>query len=221
MIITETILGALKKAVEKAGNPSKFAKLLPGIKQTTVRNWLLGITKTISDDNWRILEPYLHEYLSDIAMMHYLLDEIGPDQELGNLLVEWTSMRPDIKQKINLLTAEAADWSVDMHLLDEAGFNVLEGDTKEALLKKYGGIEGLRNACNMADDDGKEIYDEISKLAIKSAGGAAWLMSRFNSVDGVLEYLYNTGFFDGSSDFESKLKEKLQSLQPKKKPQRG
>lgn len=217
MIITETILGALKKAVEKAGNPSKFAKTLPGIKQTTVRNWLLGITKTISDDNWRVLEPHLHEFLSDLAMMHYLLDEIGPDKELGDLLVEWSCMRPDIKKKINLLTAEAADWSADMHLLDEAGFNVLDSDTREVLLKKYGGIEGLRKSCNMAKNGGKEIYDEISKLAIKSSGGAAWLMSRFDSVEGVLEYLYNTGFFDGSSDFESNFKEKLLALQSKKR----
>ena len=63
MIITDPILKALKKAVEAAGNPSQFARYIPGLKQTTVRNWLLGITKSISDDNWQKIEPILAPYL--------------------------------------------------------------------------------------------------------------------------------------------------------------
>ena len=61
--ITPPILEALKMAVTVAGNPSQFANKIPGIKQTTIRNWLLGITKTISDENWQKVEPLINQWL--------------------------------------------------------------------------------------------------------------------------------------------------------------
>ena len=61
--ITPPILEALKMAVTVAGNPSQFANKIPGIKQTTIRNWLLGITKTISDENWQKVEPFINQWL--------------------------------------------------------------------------------------------------------------------------------------------------------------
>jgi len=63
MNITEPILDALKKAVDEAGNPSRFAKKLPGIKQTTVRNWLQGITMSIPEENWEKVYPLLERWL--------------------------------------------------------------------------------------------------------------------------------------------------------------
>lgn len=63
MEITPILLQRLEQAVEKAGNPTKFAKLLPGIKQTTVRNWLLGITKSISEENWKKVSFAINQLL--------------------------------------------------------------------------------------------------------------------------------------------------------------
>ena len=186
MIISKTILNALKRAVNEAGNPSKFAARLPGIKQTTVRNWLLGITKTISEENWKKLLPLLQEELADMDEMHYLIDEIGPDKDLYWLLAEWNGMKESIKAQIIHLIYEAQSWSSDIHRLQEAGLDVLSPEEKQAFLNKYGGLENLVKACNQAPDDGESIYSEISTLAIKSPDGKDWLLKKYEKLKNLL-----------------------------------
>jgi len=65
MIIDKTILKALKKAVKESGNTYKFSLKLEGIRQTTVRNWLLGKSPSISDKNWAKIKPLIDKYLPD------------------------------------------------------------------------------------------------------------------------------------------------------------
>ena len=178
MLITESVLNALKRAVEKAGNPSKFAAKLPGIKQTTVRNWLLGITRTISAENWEKVSPLIQDELSDMEDMHCLIEDIGPDKDLWTLLVEWQDMRDDIKQKIIALTTEAMYWNADMSKLSEAGFDVLRPEIKKELLNKYGGLTGLVDRWNASNDDGEAIRQEITKLALQSSEGVQWFLKK-------------------------------------------
>ncbi|MEA4862704.1 MAG: hypothetical protein VB042_05300 [Victivallaceae bacterium] len=64
MIITDEIKQALANAVSSAGNSNKFSELLDGISQTTVRNWLIGKTRSISDHNWEQIHPHLQSYLT-------------------------------------------------------------------------------------------------------------------------------------------------------------
>ena len=100
MIISNTILKALQRAVTRAGNPSKFADKLPGIRQTTVRNWLLGVTKTISEDNWRKVYPLIRGEVPELEEMHNYIDRIGHDGDLLALLSIWGKMSSDEKAKI-------------------------------------------------------------------------------------------------------------------------
>ena len=100
MTITHTILKALNRAVERTGNPSKFAAKLPGVRQTTVRNWLMGITKTISEENWRKVCPLIKEELPELDEMHHHIDQIGHDGDLLALLSTWDKMSSDAKAEI-------------------------------------------------------------------------------------------------------------------------
>ncbi len=58
MIITDEIKEALKKAISGASNPYQLATLV-GVRHTTIRDWMNGKTKSISDGNWSKLQPYL------------------------------------------------------------------------------------------------------------------------------------------------------------------
>jgi len=54
---------ALKKAVEDAGNVYKLSQKFEKIRHTTIRDWLSGKTKSISDENWDAVYPVIEEFL--------------------------------------------------------------------------------------------------------------------------------------------------------------
>lgn len=64
MKINDTIKKLLERLVVENGNPYRFSKKLDGISQTTIRNWLIGKTNSISDENWGKLYPLLEDCLS-------------------------------------------------------------------------------------------------------------------------------------------------------------
>lgn len=68
MIITDEIRDAIKKAVAIEGNPYRLSKKLPGIRHTTIRDWLSGKTKSISDENWSILYYALDDIFQNNGM---------------------------------------------------------------------------------------------------------------------------------------------------------
>ena len=59
MKIDGHIRAAIKKAANEAGNPYRLSLKLSGIRHTTIRDWLNGKTRSISDDNWARLRPIL------------------------------------------------------------------------------------------------------------------------------------------------------------------
>lgn len=110
MQITENILCAIKKAVENAGNPYRFSQSLEGIRHTTVRDWLSGKVKSISDGNWEKLYPRISRWLPArktskdhaIILSHELLelgkkieacDDYPNNKELDDLVSEYIAIR--------------------------------------------------------------------------------------------------------------------------------
>ena len=67
MIISEKIRKALRHAVEISGSTYSLSKVL-GIRHTTIRDWLSGKTKSISDGNWEKVRRVMENL---------------PDEELG------------------------------------------------------------------------------------------------------------------------------------------
>ena len=63
MIITDDIRAALRSAVEDAGNVYKLSLKFGKIRHTTIRDWLSGKTKSISDENWQTVYPAIEEFL--------------------------------------------------------------------------------------------------------------------------------------------------------------
>lgn len=64
MIINDNIQAAIRNAVEDAGNVYKLSIKLGKIRHTTIRDWLSGKTKSISDENWQIVYPVIEEFLN-------------------------------------------------------------------------------------------------------------------------------------------------------------
>lgn len=65
MIITEEIRNALKQAISIVGNPYQLSKRLEGIRHTTIRDWISGKTKSISDENWEIVRDIVGDILNE------------------------------------------------------------------------------------------------------------------------------------------------------------
>ncbi len=63
MIITEDIKNALASAIRDAGNPYRFSMRLDNIRHTTIRDWISGKTKSISDENWQKIYPLISRWL--------------------------------------------------------------------------------------------------------------------------------------------------------------
>ena len=63
MYVTEKIIDALNKAIIAAGSQNEFY-LHSGVSQQNISGYLSGKTKTIKDDTWVKLEPFIRPYLS-------------------------------------------------------------------------------------------------------------------------------------------------------------
>lgn len=97
MKIDDRIQSALREAIEEEGNIYRFSLTLKGIRHTTIRDWLNGKVKSISDENWEKLYPVIHPYLFDDPDEH-------PEEITGYRLS--LSDDPEIKKdnsKINML----------------------------------------------------------------------------------------------------------------------
>lgn len=79
MIITNEIREAIQKAVEIAGNPNQLSKRMEGIRHTTIRDWLSGKTKSISDENWKKLYPVLDDIFAHEGEFVPVDDEYIPN----------------------------------------------------------------------------------------------------------------------------------------------
>lgn len=101
MIINDDIRTALRSAVEDAGNVYKLSMKFGKIRHTTIRDWLSGKTKSISDENWQIVYPVIEEFLDGkVDLSEYdpddLRNKVGlrfdrlsdPDEYLGENLLE-------------------------------------------------------------------------------------------------------------------------------------
>lgn len=65
MVITEEIRNIIKEAVEITGSPYQLSLKLGNIRHTTIRDWLSGKTKSISDRNWEIVRDILYDIVID------------------------------------------------------------------------------------------------------------------------------------------------------------
>ena len=166
MKITPPVLSALKKAVDQAGNPTRFSKET-GIRQTTIRNWLLGITKSISTENWEKIAIYLDISASNLEIMHRDIDQIGPDTNLMLLLGIWKNMPADLRKRLQAIIDEAVARDVIPDMFDFVGLNLLPEEEKNRFLDKYGGLEKLKILCSVGAIDDEEIYQEIENLVKK------------------------------------------------------
>jgi hypothetical protein len=63
MKITEDILKALKEAVKQSGFKANFARKAR-VDKANLTRWINGAIKTISDDSWLKLEPFLKPYMN-------------------------------------------------------------------------------------------------------------------------------------------------------------
>ena len=167
MKITPAVLRAIQEGVRQAGNPSKFAKMIPGLRQTTVRNWLLGITKSISDENWRNISIFLDISATDMEMMHSDLDKIGPDPDLKLLLGLWKNMDEDLRNRFKKLIDETVARDVIPDIFDFCGLNRLPEKERASFLEKYGGLQKLTLLCSSGAIDENKIYQEIETLLKK------------------------------------------------------
>lgn len=124
MKITEPIQKALERAVKEAGNPSRFSSKLPGIKQTTIRNWLLGITTSISEDNWEKVYPLIKKWL--ITADSY--------RDLDNALI----CLKQIERKIDIFYEKNKDMNeFDMINNEEYDKILIEYEKKILTLREY------------------------------------------------------------------------------------
>lgn len=163
MKITPAILRAIQDGVKQAGNPSRFAKQT-GIRQTTIRNWLLGITKSISAENWRNISIYLDISATDLEMMHNYIDEIGPDPELKLLLGLWKNMDEDMRKRFEKLIDEIVARDVIPDLFNFCGLDKLPPKIKKEFLNRYGGLKQLVMLCSSGAINDETIYSEIEAL---------------------------------------------------------
>ena len=166
MEITPPVLSALKKAVDQAGNPTRFSKET-GIRQTTIRNWLLGITKSISEENWRRISDLLEISASNLENMHRALDQIGPDPDLLMLLALWKKMDEDLRKRLKDLINEAVSRDVVPDMLDFLGLCNLPEEEKNHFLEKYGGLQKLKVLCSSGALDENVLYDEVRSMVKK------------------------------------------------------
>ena len=85
MIITDEIREAIQQAVKIVGNPYRLSKELGTIRHTTIRDWLSGKTKSISDENWDIVREIVENILNeeDIAAPWSIAHDLNERTYMG------------------------------------------------------------------------------------------------------------------------------------------
>lgn len=157
MIINDDIRTALKKAVEDAGNVYKLSQKFEKIRHTTIRDWLSGKTKSISDENWQVVYPFLEEFLEGEVD----LEEYDPD-----------SLYQSVGSKSDRLSDPRDFGSFGTNLLDQ-----LSNIEKLRLMRCIKGVAYLKKKYSSAElefeftAELKESSDErLTRLRAESDG---------------------------------------------------
>ena len=87
MIISEEIREAIRQAISIVGNPYQLSLRLKGIRHTTIRDWISGKTKSISDENWE----KVREIVGDILDEERIPVPWGKDYDLSYSSLTWKS----------------------------------------------------------------------------------------------------------------------------------
>jgi|GEM_PF-6046272 len=84
MIIDKEIREAIRRAAENSGSPYRLSKAL-GVRHTTIRDWLSGKTKSISDENWERVRTVVGTRPAEIRgrERRYLISLLYFDRERG------------------------------------------------------------------------------------------------------------------------------------------
>ena len=103
MIISEEIREAIRQAISIVGNPYQLSLRLEGIRHTTIRDWISGKTKSISDENWE----KVREIVGNILNEEGISVPWGRGYDLSSAANSWESNANviDLLDKIEHLSA--------------------------------------------------------------------------------------------------------------------
>jgi transcriptional regulator with XRE-family HTH domain len=139
MIITEQVMDQLKQWKINGHSYYELAKL-SGVKETTISNWLTGPVKSISDENWRRIEPILEQFrIQDLEMVN-MLPTYNIDSEIMALIdqcIEKFKSPYKLCLATGLEQSTVSNWkSGKTKSMSKKSLEIL----KEAIIRKEAGI---------------------------------------------------------------------------------
>lgn len=111
MKLTDDIVKALNKGIEGMGSKSRFARKA-NVSANTLRKYLNRKTKSVKDETWDKIYPFIKSHLSQKSNKSALYKSGNLTSDEKVLLDAFTELPPEIQQKKLLEIIELAKQAV-------------------------------------------------------------------------------------------------------------